>query len=99
MPEQSLQDLEAQISALEQKIANEPERILAEAERKRTTMPASDEALEQHRERMHQVEVSRKEVSNIRITQAKDGTLLLFFVLAIVSLSYWIYNAYQATLQ
>ena len=94
--EPSIDELEAQISELEKRIADEPRRIKEEKDRKLTTMPASDEVLEQYREKMHHIEVSRGEIQNIRLSQAKDGILLLFFLLAIISISFWIYNTFQA---
>lgn len=96
MSDLSIEELDAQITLLEQQIVNEPKRILEEQNRKMTTMPASDEIINRERERMHHIDVSRGELQNIRISQAKDGILLLFFLLGIISLSFWIYNTLQA---
>ncbi len=96
MSDYSLEELDAQMAALEAKIAYEPQRILKERENKITTMPASDEVLDRERERMHEVGVSRREVENIRISQAKDGILLLFFLLAIAGFTFWIFSSFQS---
>lgn len=94
--EPTIEELEAHIAMLEEKIADEPRRIKEEQDRKLTMMPASDEIVQRERERTHRIEVTRGEVQNIRVTQAKDGVLLLFFLLGIVAIGFWIYNALQA---
>lgn len=96
MSEESIDELEAKISLLERKIQEEPQRLLDEKNRLLNTMPASDEVIEQHFEHKHKVGVSRGEVQNIRISQARDGVLLLLFILGIISISIWIYNTFQA---
>ena len=99
----SIEDLEAQIAALEKKIADEPKRLRQEQERKRlaeeerlATMPPSDEVITQRREKMHKVEMTRGEASNARMDQAKDGILLILLIAAIGMMGFWLYSALQA---
>jgi len=96
----SIEELEAQIAALEKKIADEPRRLLDEKKRKQkmeeerlAIMPPSDEVLKQRREKMHKVEMTRGEASNARMDQAKDGVLLVLLLAAIGMMGFWLYSA------
>lgn len=96
MPSQSIEELEAEIASLEKKLLREPIRQKEEEVRKLTTMPASDELLEQQREKMHSLDLlSKGEVHNTRISQGKDLVLLIFFLLALVSIVGWILSSLQ----
>ena len=91
-----IEDLEAQIAALEREIAERPKRMQEEFEQRMCTIPASDEVLHQQRERVHELDLTKNQVRNIRISQTKDGALLILIIVAIIAASFWIYNALQA---
>ena len=96
MADPTIEELEAQIAQIEKYILNEPKRIQEERDRKLRTMPPSDEVVSQHHEHLHNLDLTRSEKQNIRITQAKDGLILFLGVIGIVALSLWIYNSLQA---
>ncbi len=97
---QSLTEIEAQIAALEQKIADEPFRLKAEKERKRqaeldkkATLPPSDEVIDKIREHKHNAQMTNGERSNARVEQGRDFVLLILFLLGIVVLAGWFIKA------
>ena len=92
----------------EQSLRDEMERLEAYiqggAEQERAehinTMPAPDELAEKRRQASFVEQVlSKKEVRNVKRNQAKGTLLLLFLLLAIVSLGSWVYRAYSDYLQ
>ena len=95
MPGKHVSDIEAQIAALEKRIADEPRRILEAENRRRNTIPASDELREQLRDKTYEANLTRNQVRNIRVSQSKDGTLLILFVFAMIAIAGWIFRTLE----
>ena len=91
----NLNDIEAQIAALEKRIADEPRRILEAENRRRNTIPASDELRDQIRDKTYEASLTRNQIKNIRVSQTKDGTLLILFIFAMISIAGWIFRTLE----
>ncbi len=91
----SLNDIEAQIAALEKRIADEPRRIIEAENRRINTIPASDELRDQIRDKTYEASLTRNQIKNIRASQTKDGTLLILFIFAMISIAGWIFKTLE----
>lgn len=89
------QALKAEVARLKNYIQGGAEKELTE---QINTMPAPDDLEGKRREAafMDQV-LSRKEIKNVRRNQAKGFVLFLLLVLAILSLSSWVYTVYVSS--
>lgn len=86
------ESVKSEIESLRDFIENEPsKRRAAEIERMQT-LPAPDEIVTVRREKEFFDRLSRGELKNEHRHQAKNGVLFVFLVLAITSVSLWIYR-------
>ena len=88
-------ELRAQIEELQDFVEHGPERELQAAEERMRTLPPPTEVQERLREKQFMEKLSRGELKNEKRNQAKSGLLLLLLILAIASISYWVYQTIQ----
>ncbi len=86
------EEVKSEIESLRDFIENEPsKRRAAEIERMQT-LPAPDEIVTVRREKEFFDRLSRGELKNEHRHQAKNGILFAFLIIAIFSVSLWIYR-------
>jgi len=103
MAKHSLDELDAEIAAIEQQIADEPRRLREEQARqeriameKRSTLPPSADLIDRAREKKYRANLTKGETHNARVGQAKDAVLLVMIVMGIIGVAAWLFSALQS---
>ncbi len=100
----SLEDIEAEIAALERAIEEEPRRLQREREREEqlkqerlSTLAPSDELVSQRIEKRHNAVVTHGETNTIRKAQSRDAILLILLLIAIGAMAWWLFSSLNAS--
>jgi len=88
--------LKSEMERLQNIIHHGPKEAQKEMEERLNTMPPPDELADRKRENHFQDMLNRGGVQNHRRHQARSALLFLMLLLAIVSLSAWVYKVYMA---
>ncbi len=85
-------ELQNKIKEMKNFLEEAPAKLKQAEQDRMQTLPAPDEISERRREKEFFDRLSRGELKNERRHQAKNGVLLVLLLIAIVSMSLWIYR-------
>ncbi len=85
-------ELQDKIKGIQSFLEEAPAKLKQAEQDRMQTLPAPDEISERRREKEFFDRLSRGELKNERRHQTKNGVLLVLLLIAIVSVSLWLYS-------